>query len=129
MGAGTWVKSNVDYGRRLVESGMAGAECAGKEFLHKEPLCPFLGESARKALKFSTAAACLGTGLAFVTKAHRKKALDTVAFAIAGAAFGFAAGVTWESRRFLASMTRQAIKDVNATRDEHWLEKNPIDYA
>ena len=39
------------------------------------------------------------------------------------------AGVTWESRRFLASITRQAIKDCNATRDEHWLQKNPIDYA
>ena len=129
MDASTWVKSNIDYGRKLVESGIAAADSGRKEFLHSQPLRPFLGESARKALKFSTAASCLGIGLAFATRSHRKKTVDTIAFAIAGAALGFAAGVTWESRRFLSTMTRQVIKDVTATRDAHWLEKHPIDYA
>ena len=129
MNAGTWIRSNVEYGRKLVGSGITGADSARKEFLQNEPFRPWLGESARKALTFSTAAACLGTALAFVSKAHRKKTLDPIVFAIAGAALGFTAGVTWESRRFLASMTRQAIKDFNSTRDEHWLQKNPIDYA
>lgn len=129
MSAGTWIRSNVEYGRKLVGSGITGADSARKEFLQNEPFRPWLGESARRAVNFSTAAACLGTAFAFVTKARGKKALHPLAFAIAGAVLGFTAGVTWESRRFLASMTRQAIKDFNATRDEHWLQKNPIDYA
>jgi len=129
MNTSTWVKSNVDYGRKLVESGLAGADCGRKEFLQREPLRPFLGESARKALKFSAAATCVGMGAALLTQGDRKKTLYTVALAFAGAALGFATGVTWESRQFLASIARQAIKDVNATRDEHWLQTNPIDYA
>ncbi len=129
MNASTWVKSNVEYGRQLVGSGLAGAECGGKEFLHNHALWPFLSEAARNAVKFGTAAACVGVGVALLIKSNRRRTCNTLVFAIAGTALGFAAGVTWESRKFLAGIARQAIENVNAARDEHWLQNNPIDYA
>jgi len=46
-----------------------------------------------------------------------------------GGAIGFALGVAWQSRRLAASMTSAALGGMGKVRDEHWLEKNPIDYA
>ena len=43
--------------------------------------------------------------------------------------FAFGAGVIWESRQLSATVASNSWKRVSKTRDEHWLEKNPIDYA
>jgi len=60
MELGEWVKSNVDYGRRLVGSGIEGARSGQDEFLNGEPLAPFLGESFRGALVPAALGACVG---------------------------------------------------------------------
>jgi hypothetical protein len=47
MAIGEWVKTNVDYGRRLVDSGLDGARSGQDQFLDGKPLTPYLGESVR----------------------------------------------------------------------------------
>ena len=55
-----WSKSNVDYGRKLVDSAVEGARTGEGKFLKEESLISFLGESARQALAPAAIGACLG---------------------------------------------------------------------
>jgi hypothetical protein len=48
---------------------------------------------------------------------------------VAGGAIGFAAGFTWKTRDLTASMARSAMKEMGTVRDEHWIEKHPVDYG
>jgi hypothetical protein len=52
-----------------------------------------------------------------------------LAFGLLGGAVGFGAGIVWENRNLVASAARGALRNIDKVRDEHWLEKNPIDYA
>ncbi len=65
MDLGNWVKSNVDYGRRLVDSGIEGARSGQEEFLDGEPLAPFLGESVKGSLVPAAIGACVGALVAY----------------------------------------------------------------
>jgi len=51
------------------------------------------------------------------------------AYGFVAAAIGFAASVVWESRRLAASVASGALRNIGKVRDEHWLERYPIDYA
>ena len=42
---------------------------------------------------------------------------------------GFGAGLAWQSRDLGRCIFCDAVKSINKTRDDHWFEKNPIDYA
>lgn len=128
MDVGEWSKSSVDYGRKLVDSGVEGARSGQEAFLQGESLLGFLGDSARKALVPAVIGACLGA-VGSHSRSRQKSFGRALVFALLGGALGFAAGVGWESRRFTASVACGAIKSVRKTRDEHWLEENPIDYA
>jgi len=46
-----------------------------------------------------------------------------------GGLIGFTAGIVWETRFLAASTAGGALGKIGKVRDEHWLEKNPIDYA
>jgi len=46
-----------------------------------------------------------------------------------GGAIGFGAGLLWESRLLTASVACGALRNIDRVRDEHWLERHPIDYA
>lgn len=121
-------KSSVDYGRKLLDSGVEGARNGQEEFLHGEPVAPFLGESLRKALKPAALGACLGVLGSYPGK-RPTTASRVFAFGLVGAAIGFSTGVVWESRRLGASVISGALKSICRVRDEHWLESHPIDYA
>ncbi|HYM75370.1 MAG TPA: hypothetical protein VE377_05265 [Candidatus Dormibacteraeota bacterium] len=123
-----WSKANVDYGRKLVDSALEGARTGEDEFLKEESLPSFLGESARQALAPAVVGACLGALGGYLGTGHRSKTRALVG-AFLGGAVGFGAGVIWESRQFTASVASSSWKSINQTRDEHWLEMNPIDYA
>jgi len=123
-----WSKSNVDYGRKLVDSAMEGARTGEGEFLKQESLASFLGESARQALAPAVVGAGLGALGGYLGTGRRSKTRALVC-AFLGGAVAFGAGVIWESRQFTASVASNSWKSVSKTRDEHWLEKNPIDYA
>jgi len=128
MTAGEWSKSYFEYGCKLVNSGLEGAHQGEEAFLQGEHLAPFLGHSARKALTPAAIGACLGAAGSRPWNGNRC-ASRTIVYTLFGGLVGFAIGLGWESRRLTASVASSAMKNMEKTRDEHWLEKNPIDYA
>jgi hypothetical protein len=123
-----WSKSNADYGRELVHSGIEGARSAGGAFLNGDSLTPLLSESARNALKPAVLGACLGV-LGSRPGSREKSVSRALAYGLLGGAIGFGAAVVWESRCLTASIAGGALKHIGRVRDEHWLSKHPIDYA
>ena len=123
-----WSKSSVDYGQKLVNSALEGAHEAEGEFLKEESLASDLNESARHALAPAVVGAFLGA-LSGSLGNGRRSSTRTLAFSLLGGAIGFGAGMMWENREFAASVASGAWKKISETRDEHWFEKNPIDYA
>ena len=125
-----WSQSGIDYGRKLVDSAVEGAREGEDEFLEvrEEALRPYLEESAKHALAPAAVGACLGLVGGLVVNG-RKSAIRTLGFGLLGGIVGFGAGLIWENRQFAASVASGAWKRVNRTRDEHWFENHPIDYA
>jgi hypothetical protein len=123
-----WSKSSVDYGRKLMDSAVDGARVGEDRFLREEALAPFLGESARRALTPAIVGACLGL-LGGCLGKERHSMTRTLADGLLGGAIGFGAGIIWENRQITASVVSGAWESIGKTRDEHWFEKNPIDYA
>ncbi len=122
-----WIASNVQYGRDLANSGLEGAGRGREEFLQGQPLAPFLGKAAARALKHAATGVCLGV---LVGSMSRKPRLSrALAWGTLGGAIGFGAALSWRTHSLAASMGRGALKNVNRVRDQRWLEKNPIDYA
>jgi hypothetical protein len=127
MSLQTWLKSNSDYSRKLVHSAVEGAHTGEGEFLHGEPLAVFLNESARYAFAPAVIGAFLGALSA--CSAEQRKAAKTIGLGLLGCAIGFGTAFTWQSRRLGSSVARAAWKRIADTRDAHWFEENPIDYA
>ena len=123
-----WSKSSVDYGRRLVDSAVEGARTGENEFLKEGSLAPHLEGTALRALAPTMIGACLGLLGACITNRSRS-ATRAVTYGVLGGAIGFGAGMIWENRLLSASVASGAWKNISKTRDQHWLEKNPIDYA
>ena len=128
MKVSEWSKLNIDYGRKLLDSGLEGARAGEGEFLHGEPLAPFLEESARHALEPATIGVFLGL-LGSYAGTEQKLSSKTLLYGLLGGAIGFGVGVAWSSRRLAASVASSAFRSMGKVRDEHWLENNPIDYA
>lgn len=127
MGLRKWSKTEAEYGRRVLDSGLEGARSGREAFLNGRPLTPFLGESVRKALKPTALGAFLGVLGSY--PANHRSIGRVLAFGLLGGAIGFGAGVAWESRRLTESVMSGALRNIGRVRDEHWLERNPIDYA
>jgi len=123
-----WSKSGVDYGRKLVDSALEGAREGEDNFLKEESLVPYLGESARHALAPAVLGACLGVVSGYLVNGRRSSS-RALAFGLVGGAIGLGAGLIWESSPLTARVVSGAWDKVSKTRDEHWFEKNPIDYA
>ena len=123
-----WSKSSVDYGQKLVNSAIEGAREGEGEFLKDEPLSPYLTASARHAFAPAIVGMCLGA-LSASLGSQRRSPTRVLTYGLLGGAIGFGAGVIWRNRQFSASVASCAWKKISETRDEHWFEKNPIDYA
>lgn len=123
-----WSKSSVDYGQKLVNSAIDGAREGEDEFLKEKPLAPSFSESARHALRPAIAGALLGA-LGGSLGSRRRSTTRAFAYGLLGGAIGFGAGLIWENRQFGSTVASSAWNKINKTRDEHWFEKNPIDYA
>lgn len=127
MTAQQWLESEIKYGRRVLHAGMEGTRSGREAFLNGRPLTPYLNDSVRKALIPGAIATCIG---AFGGAANRNRSVGRVlTFALLGGAVGFAAGLVWESRHLTANALWGACKRIGRVRDEHWLERHPIDYA
>jgi hypothetical protein len=128
MSLGEWVKSNVDYGRRLVDSGIEGARSGQEEFFDGKPLTPFLGDVAKGALVPAAIGAALGLVISYPL-CRQKSKTAIFAYGLLGCAIGLGAGLAWESRELSASVAGNAMKKMGRVRDQQWLDKHPIDYA
>ncbi len=123
-----WSKSELDYGRKLLNSGIEGARMGRETFLHGESIDPFLHESARHAWLPALLGACVGI-LASSPRSRHTSAGKVLGCALLGGTLGFTAGLAWETRRLASSVGSAALNQFGKTRDEHWFEKHPIDYA
>jgi sulfite exporter TauE/SafE len=122
------METRVDYGRKLVNSSIAGANRGREEFLGGEPLALFAKAAAGRALAYAAAGACLGVlgaGAAGKYNAGRR----SLGFGILGTLLGFGVGFAWQSRRLAVNMGEGALRQINAARDERWWKEHPIDYA
>jgi hypothetical protein len=128
MGVSKWVKTNVDYGRQLVGSGIEGARSGQEEFLNGKPLTPYLGESAKDALVPAAIGVCVGVLAGYPIWRHKSK-VASVACGLLGGAIGLTTGLAWNNRHLGASVAGSALKNMGKTRDAQWLNKHPIDYA
>jgi len=122
-----WSKSELDYGRKLMDSAVEGARRGEEKFLHDESLSGHLEHSALP----SVGATIFGAGLGWLGGYLDNRRSRRRAFlgALLGGAIGFSAGLIWQNRRLTVSVASGAWKSVSKTRDAHWFEKNPIDYA
>lgn len=127
MGLHSWSKSNVEYTRKLVHSAAEGAHSGEQAFLRGEPLASYFSLSCRSALGPAVLGAFLGAASGY--SADRQKPNRALALGSLGCAVGFAAAVLWQSRRLAASMADGAWNKISKVRDEHWLDRNPINYA
>jgi len=128
MDIADWSTSEIDYGRKVLKSGLEGAHSGREAFLKGKPLTPFIRESIRSAWKPAAFAACIGALGSLQANRHRP-VCRALAYGLLGGAIGFGAAVAWDNRYLTASALGGALKSIGRTRDEHWLERHPIDYA
>ena len=112
-----WSKSNADYGRRLVDSGISGARSGQEAFFNGESLTPFISESVQSALKPAAVGAGIGV-LGSYPGSRQKSIARALVFGLLGGAIGLGVGLAWESRRFTASVAGSALKNMGRVRDE-----------
>jgi hypothetical protein len=122
-----WSKSEVEYGKKVLNSGLEGARSGEEAFLHGNPPTPYLTDSVRRALVPAAVGACLGA-LSSVPGNDRSIGRMLV-FGLLGGLIGFSSGMTWESRALTESAVHGALQNVHKVRDEHWVEKHPVAYA
>ena len=122
-----WSKSEFEYGRKVLNSALQGARSGREAFLKGRSLTPFLSEGVRKALKPAAVGACLACWA--VSRSHRSSIGRALAFGFVGWAIGLGAGVTWKTRGLTGCAASNAFRNIDKLRDEHWLERHPIDYA
>ncbi len=123
-----WSRSEVEYGRRLLNSGLDGARWGREAFLHGGPLAGFVGESIRNAFEPAAIGACIGL-LGSFSGSRNKSVGRALAFGLVGGVIGLGASLAWESRRLTASAAGEATRNINRVRDERWMEKHSIAYA
>jgi hypothetical protein len=122
-----WSKSEVAYGRKLVDSAVEGARHGEGDFLKQESLGNYLEKSALDAMVPTMLGACMGWFGGYLENGRSNK--RALACAFLGGAIGFGASVLWDNRELTACVASGAWKSINKARDAHWFEKNPINYA
>jgi hypothetical protein len=122
-----WSKSEVDYGGKLIDSAVDGARQGEGEFLQNESLGRYLERSALHAMGPTVLGACLGLFGGWLE--NRRSKGSALVGAFLGGVIGLGAGLAWQNRKLTASVASGAWKSISKTRDAHWFDKNPIDYA
>ncbi len=124
-----WLESNIDYGRNLVNSGVEGALSARQKSLGEAPVSSVLIEAVRQAWMPAAVGAYVGSLGATLGNRRKPNYGAIVGAGLLGAAIGVVTGMAWGTRRLTGDMARGAMRKIDATRDAHWLEKNPIPYG
>lgn len=122
------VGSYLRYGRSLANSGAAGMRRGREAYLNGRPLSAVLTQKARASLGLAAIGACAGLAQCFLSDRRRRVPIGLTMGAV-GSIVGFFAGFTWKTRGLTTSMVHAATESMSSVRDEHWLERHPIDYA
>jgi hypothetical protein len=123
-----WSESEVEYGRKVLNSGLAGARSGREAFLNGRPLTSFLSEAIRSASTPAAVGGLIAMLGSFPGHKHRS-AGKTLVFGLLGWAIGLGTGIAWQSRAMTRCAANGAWRNIGRVRDEHWLETHPIDYA
>lgn len=128
MNVTEWVGESLEYGRELVESAIQGAKDAGKEVGPNDKFPKALVKGAPSSLGLALLGAGVGVLCSYCGN-KRKLTRESVAFGALGGIAGMLIGLGWSTRHLTNDLANGAMKNVKNTRDEHWLERHPIDYA
>ena len=123
-----WLKTNVEESRELIGSGYQGVNRAVKHALDDEGVRSDLSSAAHNAWKAATIGACVGSISGYLSE-DEKPVQGALAGALLGGALALGGLMVWGSRRLIAAAATGAAKNVKATRDEQWLEHNPVAYG
>ena len=121
-----WLKSELEYGRDLIHSGVEGARSAREHALATEPVGAILARSARASLPW----AAIGASVGFVYSARKHESIrNGVLLGVLGAVIGVGTSVAFSTRQLTGEIVHGAVQNTKTVRDAHWLAKHPIDYA
>lgn len=118
---------NLSYGRALFSSGLSGLRTGRNSQPDRQRLSTVLAGSTLASLSLAAIGAC--AGLLQFQRNGRRSLSRTIAYGVAGGAIGFAAGLAWKTRDLTARMGRSALKEMGTVRDQHWIEKHPVNYG
>ena len=130
MSFGTWLRSEMEYGRHLADSGWSGALSAWETLNEEEPVGEVLSRSARASVAPTLMCAGLGALCALALQRRGKPNRDVaLALGIAGGFVGFTAALAWGTRELSSEVARGAWREMATTRDSHWLDRHPINFG
>lgn len=118
------VESDLGYFKKLVGAGWEGIRSTRHELDAGVLSSPLQTGGWRPAAIGAT------FGMLSIRMIGKRKSASRVAMGgLVGGVLGFGAAKAWPFRRMVGPAAGAAIRRVNAARDAHWLETNPIDYA
>ncbi len=129
MKIGDWLKSEVEYGRDLADSGWQGARTAADSIFQGEHVGAVLSRSARASWLPTVLGAGVGALCVFVAQRRKPKPAALVVMGVVGGFVGFSAAVAWETRQISSGIARGALRKIGSTRDSHWLGRHPINFG
>ncbi len=115
---------DLTYLKQLIGAGLDGIEIARRELDAGVVPSP----SRPQVWKPAAIGTTMGI-LATRSSGTRKSASRTALSGLAGGVLGLGLGLAWASRGLIRHAARTAVRRVNLTRDAHWLETHPINYA
>jgi hypothetical protein len=124
---GSNTAGTFSYARKLLNAGFSGIRSGRPAAFHERPVSNILSDAAATLVPLAAAAASVALFHSFAT--NRGRSANIWTYGAVGTAIGLIAGVGWQSRKVAASLAHSAVTEVNKTRDQHWLEQHPIDYA
>jgi hypothetical protein len=120
--------SSIQYGRQLVSASIAGIRSGQDSARGEQRLSAIAADAARSSLAIAAVGACVGLLSSCLVRRNNRLSSAVVLGGL-GSALGFFAGFSWKTRNVTSSVAHSAARELRRTRDEHWLELNPIDYA
>ncbi len=118
----------LTYSRSLIDSGMTGLRSGCESYLKGRSLPSAFGDPACRSLVFAALGTIVGL-IPMFSGGKRERLQRSLGYGALGCGIGFCAAFVWQTRQLTSSMARGAMKKIEATSDEHWLEHHPIDYA
>lgn len=121
------LKSEVIYARDIVKAGLDAATSAAKAIPGEQPAAR-LAHVSQSALAPAAVGAAIGILGVYLGRRGRVGNIAILG-GLVGGALGFTAGVAWATRRQTKLCYSAAADNIQAVRNAHWLEKNPVAYA